>query len=281
MKIGFTFDEKCFNKISTEELINRAAENNVKSVEISPDVNVLPVREYIKIIKLASDNSFEINYHIPYFANKLYETNYFSHNKNESIAIYEKFLSLVEGFQQFLHNKPVIVIHGAKYISQNQASKSLYTTLSFIDWMLNTIESKNLNLKLGIETLRVKEERSIGDTRSDILYIVDNFKTAKLGVCWDICHDAFNYQPDKPPIDMNFLNNIVYSHIHGTDLSKKISHISLVKSSIDYSSQINSLVEAQYKGVINIELLVNYCKETYIDDLFKDIEYMNKLTKTV
>lgn len=279
MKIGFTVDEKCFNIISAEELINRATENNVKSIEISPDVDVLPANRYKKIIKLASDNSFEVNYHIPYFANKLYETNYFTNNKNESISAYEKFLSLVESFQHFLHNKPVIVVHGAKYTNQNEAPECLYATLSFIDWMLNTIESKNLNLNLGIETLGFKEERSIGDTRSDILYIVDNFKTEKLGICWDMCHDALNHYPENPQIDKSFLKNIVYSHIHGTDLSRKISHISLAKSNINYTNQIKSLIEAQYKGIVNLELLINYCGETYIDDLFKDIDYMNKLTK--
>lgn len=281
MEIGFTIDEKCFNRISAEELINEASENDIKGVEISPDTDVLAANEYEKIIKLASNNLIEVNYHIPYFANSIYDISNFAINKNKFIHKYEEFLSLIYTFQEFIINAPIIVIHGAKYNNQSDKKEALYATQSFFDWMLNIFESKNLDFKIAIETLGVKDERSIGDERSDILYIVNSFKTERLVVCWDMCHDALNYYPESVPIDYNLLENVGYCHVHGTDLSKKISHISLAKSDIDYTDQINNLTKVQYNGVINIELLINYCEETYIDDLFKDIKYLKKLTTIV
>jgi len=73
MKLGFTFDEKILNKISTEELLLKAKTNNIKSIELSPDENILSKSKYLNIAKTANENDILLNYHVPYFANDIYE----------------------------------------------------------------------------------------------------------------------------------------------------------------------------------------------------------------
>lgn len=277
MNIGFTFDEKCLNTISAEEIIHKSAEANVKSIEISPDTDILSEKVYKSIIKIASDFSFEINYHIPYFANDIYDLNNFIAYKSISKQKYEAFLSLINSLQEFINNEPIIIVHGAKYNNKIQRKDAIYATESFIDWILNILESKKLPYKIVLETLSKKDERNICDERENLLYFLERFRTNKLGICWDICHDTLNFHPEEVPLDNNFIEKVNYCHIHGTDLDNRLSHISLVKSQIDYELQLKKLIETQYAGILNIELLVNNCKDSYIEDLFNDINYLNEI----
>ncbi|KNF09207.1 xylose isomerase-like TIM barrel domain-containing protein [Gottschalkia purinilytica] len=277
MKIGFTLDEKVFDKISPKFLIEKAEISGISSIEISPDKSVLPEEVYKDIVNTCTNKNIDIHYHIPYFAHDIYELEYFTSYKSEAKKKYMELLSLLENLQEYIKNVPTIVIHGSKYKCTEEKSCGMDNTLNFIDWFLNTIEQKNLNFKLGIETLRKKGISTICDNRDDIYYILNKFQSPKLGVCWDICHDNMNFYPDEIVLDDNFLEKVIYCHIHGIDLKKDISHISLIKSDINYSQILDCLSKNKFEGSINIEILSNFCEDSYIEDLFKDINYLNNI----
>ena len=138
------------------------------------------------------------------------------------------------------------------------------------------VTKRNLPFTVAIETLRKKDIRNTLDNREDIFFILDSFKSEHLKIFCDMCHDKLNFFPKDTPIDDNFLKNIVYGHIHGHDLKDDTSHISLVKSNLSYALELEALSNYDFKGAINIELLSNCSKSTYLEDLFKDIDYMNK-----
>ena len=276
MKLSFTLDEKVFDEISPKHLIEKASSRGVSSLELSPDTDVLPLDTYKNVLNIVSSNNLELNYHIPYFINKIYELEHFSLYEDKLKDRYSSFLNLIESFQQDLNNKPAIVIHGANY-KENERLKGMDNTLKFLDWMLNIVTKKNLPFTLAIETLRKKEVRNTLDNREDLFFILDSFKSENLKICWDMCHDKLNFFPKDIPIDDKFLKHVVYSHIHGHNLEDDASHVSLVKSDLDYSLELDKLKKYGFKGAINIELLSNCSKATYLEDLFKDISYINRL----
>lgn len=274
MNLSFTLDEKIFSEISPKELIEKAVDKKVTSFELSPDADILSLRDYREIVNIISSNNLNLNYHIPYFANDIYELEHFLDYEKESKEKYLSFLTLIEGFQEKLNNKPIIVVHGTNY-KDTERQKGMDNTLRFLDWLLNNINKKNLPFTIALETLRKCETRNTLDNRDDIFSIMDSFKSENLKICWDMCHDKLNFYPKELPISNDFLNKVIYSHIHGHNLSKDISHISLQKSDLDYYLELKSLSNFD-SSTINIELLSNFTNGNYLIDLFNDIDCMSK-----
>jgi len=278
MKIGYTLDEKIFDTISPVRLLSQTKEMGISSIEVSPDEKILSPKSYFEIARLCRELNIEINYHVPYFADSfLYEIMNFRDYKKDIKSKYEALMSIISDIQNIACKPSIITIHGASYKDDNQTKKeALYSTLSFLDWLLNLLDKKNIHLKLCLETLN-KNEPVIGNCREDITYISNEFKGSKLGICWDISHDSYNYYPGKAPLDENFYSNIIYCHIHGVDTEKSISHISIKDSDIDFNEQINFLIDKGFKGILNLELLVNFCKGSYLKDLFYDIDWIKSV----
>ncbi|WP_425446698.1 TIM barrel protein [Dethiothermospora halolimnae] len=273
MKLGFTFDEKILNKIEINKLLSKASEIGVSSIELSPDKNIIDVKKYLDIAKVANDYSVDINYHIPYFAdNNLYEIMNFKEHETKVKEKYVSLLSIIEEIEQLISKKSIIVVHGANYNNIESFNKGIYNMLSFIDWILNFLSRKNINISLALETLRKEQSRVIGDTREDIFKIVNDFNSNRLGVCWDITHDTMNYYPHEPPLNDDFLNKIIYTHIHGIDLNNNKSHFSIKNSDIDFNREVEFLKNNNYDGILNLELLVSHCGDGYLEYLFDDIE---------
>lgn len=275
MNLSFTLDEKIFSELSAKDLIEKTSNLGVSSFELSPDTSILEKKEYEDLVKIISSNDLELNYHVPYFADDIYGLEYFSIYEGRVKDKYMEFLNLLEDFQNDLTNEPIIVVHGSNYIHGNE-KQAVDITLKFLDWMLNTIAKKNLPFTLAVETLRRKETRNTFDSRANLAFVLDAFKSEKLKICWDLCHDKLNFHHREVPIDDNFLKQVVYAHIHGHKTKEDISHISLAKSDIDFTRELEALKASGFKGDINIELLSQFTNGTYLDDLFKDIEYIKK-----
>lgn len=274
MKLSFTLDEKIFSEVSPKNLLEEVASKNISAFELSPDTDILELNEYENIVNMANSNKLDINYHIPYFANEIYELEHFSSYEKETKEKYLDFLTLLDNFQENLCNSPIIVVHGADY-NEKDRQYAMDNTLKFLDWILNIITKKNLPFTIALETLRKCKIRNTLDNRNDIFSIINNFESESLKICWDMCHDKLNFYPKETPIPDDFLNKVIYSHIHGHNLDTDISHISLEKSNLDYSLELKSLSSFN-SSTINIELLSNFTNGDYLVDLFKDINYMSK-----
>ncbi|RKD32967.1 TIM barrel protein [Thermohalobacter berrensis] len=275
MNLGFTFDENILSKIDCKTLFSKTKEMGISSIELAPDKSVLPIKTYKEIAMISESLNLDISFHVPYFAhNFLYEIGNFTEFKKDVLEKYEQFLSIVFDIQQIINKESIITIHGSKYENTENKNDKMYSTLSFLDWILNFIERKNLNLKFAIETVNQVENLFIGGKREDIYYILNKFKTEKLGICWDITHDSLNYHPEKPPLTRDFLDKVIHCHIHGVILDNYFRHISIQKSEIDFSEQVKFLKKNNFNGVLNLELLVSCCNNTYLDDLYSDIKYL-------
>lgn len=271
--LSFTFDEKILNLTSLESFSKFDILNDINYVELSPDNEVLPLIKYKKIINTLFRNKM-LNYHIPYFANNDYEIFNFKSRENRIKKKYINFLNTIFELNLKPAYEPIIVLHGAKYESIKYKETGIDDTLFFLDWFLNLIDKKNLKLKLAIETVEKSKYRTIGDITDDLFLIVGKFNN-KVGICLDIAHYTKNNYPNNN-INANILNSTIYSHIHGVDLKNNFSHISILKSDFDFKDFI--LLMNQRNVIINIELLVNFCKDSYVYDLLNDIKYLKSIS---
>lgn len=275
MNLSFTFDEKILKDITVQDLIGNAVEKNITAVELATDQDILSMEKYSEIIKCISDNSLDVNYHIPYFANEIYETQYFTEYMDKSKKKYTEYLNLLETFQPSLKNNPIIVVHGGDYKQENRTS-AVDNTKRLLDFLLNELAKKKLPFTLAIETLRKKEPRNTFDNREDIEMFLNELSCDNLKICWDMCHDKMNFYPKETPLDTDFLNKVVYTHIHGHKIDSDKSHLSLLKSDLSYEIELEYLKSNPFNGQINIELLSSCSGNTYLYDLYNDMDCLNK-----
>ena len=276
MNLSFTLDEKILKSITVEQLLNQAIKRNVSAVELAADKDIMAVGDYTDILKCITANSLDVNYHIPYFANDIYETHYFSEYMDKSKEKYGEYLDLLETFQSNINNNPIIVVHGGDYQESKRVS-AIDNTKRFLDFLLNEVEKRRLPFTIAIETLRKKELRNTFDNREDLNSFLNEFNCDNLKLCWDMCHDKMNFYPENMPLDQKFLSKIVYAHIHGHKIDSDKSHLSLSISDIDYTTELSALKSNSFKGSLNIELLSSCAGDSYLLDLYSDMDYLNKL----
>lgn len=277
MNIGITYDEKFFNK-DNMDLILKAKQLGVKSLEIVPDLEIMDVEEYMNIIKFANQNSLDINFHIPNFKSELYNPKSLLFDKDKTYKKYDDFFNLLSKLvANHKSAKPsVLVIHGEDFeLSEN---KSVDRTKLIIEYCLKKIKELNLNILLGIETLRRSDKKRVGDNHEEILSLINSIKdNEKLGICLDICHDSMNTFPNPSYYSDEFLEKLIYIHLHGIDLYKNNAHTSIMKSSVNFLNPVLFLNENTNNLTLNLELLMDNIGESYISDLFYDLSILNKI----
>lgn len=278
MKKFLTFDEKILTSMTIKEYINYLCENLVVGLEVAVHENLLDFDDYKKLIKEASKNSIDINFHVPDFV-VLGEFEISNINNDYDIKknfthFYDNILRLLESTKKTYN--PIITFHGAK-VHYNNYLKASDKTMFFSDWSLNLFENRNLPFKLSIESLNAATS-TYGDSRIDLLKIVSQFESEKLGICWDIVHDYNNLRSNYKMPEEVFLRKVNNVHIHGAKVSSQNieDHIPLYKSEIDTLLFIDFLKNNNYKSYITHELLSFRCSN-YKYDLDKDLDFLKTL----
>lgn len=195
--LGFTFDEKILNEFSIEAFFDQFP--LFDAMEIAPDLSLLNLSTYKKIVQKTDSH----NFHVPYFVSPMKYDFSSEHYKSD----YTKLLSIIESLRQFSVKTPSIVIHGGTILSNRD--KAFNQTLKGLDFLMNFIHKKNLDVHLQLETL-ANSSPVIG-SRNDVLDIVTVFDDSRLSICLDINHDYHNHRalPDEA-----FLKKVSYIHLH-------------------------------------------------------------------
>lgn len=281
MNLGFTYDEKAFNMNNTELLI-KAKELGLKSLELVPDENIMSKEEFSELAKFAFKNDIKISFHVPNFISDLYDPKSLIYREEEVYKKYDEMFNIVERVltEDKSTQNSVLVLHGEDFLLTEK--KDYSRTKKIIEYCLKKTEEKNLNLTIAIETLRADSKNRIGEEHQELLDLInsidsDKFDTSKLGICLDICHDSMNRFPYKSMYSDEFIEKIVYIHAHGIDLSSNNAHISLIKSSVNFLDSILFLKENTDDLTLNLELLSAHIGETYLSDLFFDLHILNSI----
>ena len=138
-----------------------------------------------------------------------------------------------------------LVVHGAK--GRGPREELRHDTRAFLAW----IGEEFANLRPCIELL-VREEKAnkIGDNKAELVDIVSGLGSPRIGICWDLGHDARNGSVAATP---GFITSVRHVHLHdispdGTD------HCPLLFGNVPYEEYLRQLIRAGYKGAVILEV---------------------------
>lgn len=276
MKKFITFEEKILKDISLHQYITYLNDKNVDGLEIALHETLLDLDNYKALAKECQKTSLKLSYHVPDF---VIEGQYEIANIRTDASIKKNFIKLYDDILMLAQHAKIapdtiITFHGAKAYDRDY-DKAYDNTMFFSDFSLNLFEKRSLPFKLSCESLNTNI-MTFGDSRIDLVKLVSQFESDKLGICWDIVHDSNNYDQEYMMPDNLFYKYINNVHIHGSKkvLSTIEDHIALHKSELNTKSYIDYLKEHNYNNALTHELLSFKCQD-YRLDLDKDLDLLN------
>ena len=139
----------------------------------------------------------------------------------------------------------ILVVHGAK--GNRPREELCRDTRAFLAWIVEEFPA----LCPSIELL-VREERAnkTGDNKDELVEIVSGLGSPKVGICWDLGHDARNGSVAAPP---GFIASVRHVHLH--DISPDgYDHCPLIFGSVPYEDHVRRLGQTGYRGAIILEV---------------------------
>lgn len=265
MILGITFEEKILKEIKLKEYMDLFSFHGITSLELAPNFIDYDTDFYFKIFQEMKKNSIQFNFHLPSFIDEKLSIDNFNENNKKYYIDYFKKLNQVFDLK---NNSANVVFHGAKYEDITK-TEAINKTVSFIGFMLNFFYKNTYQLTLSIETLNKNKNKIIGDSRNDLMRVLDIVDSTQLKICWDITHDFLNFNEILYP-EGQILNAISHCHVHGFKDNK--SHLSLSKK-----PQLFPAIKFAKKNniPINIELLM---QDNYLDILKKDLNTVQSIT---
>jgi sugar phosphate isomerase/epimerase len=160
----------------------------------------------------------------------------------EIIAAYATMFDIAAQF-----GSSIIVIHGAQ--SSIRAYHELRAdTMAFLQWALARYPS----LVFALENLSPSSQcTKVGTERGEVLEIVQEIDTPRLGICWDMGHDVLANRHTVP--DKVWLQRVSHVHVHDID-EHRVDHRPLNYGQVPYHIWVPELVSIGFGGLIVLEL---------------------------
>jgi len=138
-----------------------------------------------------------------------------------------------------------LVVHGAK--GERPREELRRDTEAFLAWILEDFP----RLRPAIELL-VKEERvnKIGDGKAELVDIVSALGSPRVGICWDLGHDARNGSVAAPP---GFAPLVRHVHVHDISPDGR-DHSPLIFGHVPYEERLRQLARSGYEGAVILEV---------------------------
>ncbi len=204
---GITFEEKLLDDYDAPELISRLeSTHSIRHLEISLAEETLPKASLDLILK----SPFRFSYHVPYQLEKLpLEAALLKTYPRELMQSTRKILDFSSHFQR--QGPLTVVIHPSQ-------DKSLDSNLKYLDFLLEYLAKKDLDLVLSLENIHNDYTTY---TPEDVHEIVRKFATDRLGICLDVPNALIAGAVDPPA----FTDALNHYHLHGFTREKK--HLAL------------------------------------------------------
>ncbi|MBW2734539.1 MAG: hypothetical protein JRH20_19300, partial [Deltaproteobacteria bacterium] len=143
-------------------------------------------REAVPLIVESNRLGMKPVFHLPYKGEYII-AGFSSSRQAELKRLYRPLLRFASHFAS--KEEPVtLVIHGAE--AENDRSSLTRDTSGFLKWVSSTFD----RVQLSLENLPHKKNlKRIGDYKSELVSIVSKLRSPKVGICWDLGHDAVNH----------------------------------------------------------------------------------------
>jgi sugar phosphate isomerase/epimerase len=218
-------------------------EIGVSILEFKLDLNAPDWPQIDALIAVCRALGFRLSFHAPHRGP--YTVRSFSGIKR--MRIQERFKPVIDYAAAVAAEQgtTTLVAHGAKGTEAREPL--LRDTEAFLSW----IETRAGGLRLALE-LRIQDPSvtKIGDSKRELLAFVSQSRVPRLGICWDIGHDARNGAAAAPP---GFIERVTHVHVH--DLSPHgEDHHPLLYGKAPYRRALRHLRQIGYEGPVILEV---------------------------
>jgi sugar phosphate isomerase/epimerase len=185
---------------------------------------------------------FSLCFHAPHQAP--YTITGFAQERREQIqALYAPMLDIAARFAP-----ATVVVHGAKGAEGCALEPLRADTVAFLEWALGRYPG----LTLALENLvPVPGRPRVGLVHAELLQIVAQLDDRRLGVCWDMGHDARIGHVDVPGVA--WLRTVVHTHVHDID-ENGMDHCPLLHGRVPYRAWLPALARSGFRGTATLEI---------------------------
>lgn len=242
-QLGLNMHPKWLQGGSPEAFLLPLRELGLSVLEFTLNPAAADWPEMHDLVQACLELGFRLSFHATYKGP--YNPSGFAGLRREAV---EELLAPVVAYAAAVSRKQgptTFVVHGAKGEGPRGALRR--DTEAFLAW----IEGRGPHLCLALE-LRVCEQGvvKIGDSKADLMVIASHFRTPRVGVCWDLGHDARNGPEIAPP---GFMERVKHVHVH--DLSPKgEDHYPLLFDNVSYKEHLRGLRHVGYDGAVILEV---------------------------
>lgn len=188
---------------------------------------------------------FALSFHAPH--GDVYALNGFTTGRGPEIKNrWAPAVSFVAGIaDQF--GPSTLVLHGAK--GDEPRRRLRRDTVAFARWVLR--RSKHLRIALEVR-IRERGTVKVGDSRAELVDLVSELGSERVGICWDLGHDVRNGF-SFTGVDWGFVSHVTHVHVHDVSPDGR-DHYPLVFDNVPYQDCLKLLLEAGYRGNIILEI---------------------------
>lgn len=273
-RIGFTMHPLWLTGTSLKEFLAPLQDAGLTAMEFLLDAHQREWDQFKPLMTACADMGLYLSFHFPY--SQPYSLDGFNEKKQvPSIGELTALLSLAQEYCVSADTIPVIVVHGAK--SKTSSRARLYAdTLAFMRWALD----KFPQLLFAMENLgpAAAGEIKIADTRQEVLALTQDLADPRVGICWDLGHDALHHRSDLP--SSQWLAKVFHVHIHDINPAG-LDHFPLVYDQVPYKAWLPYIHSSHIPGSVCLEIKGNQLRGWKIDrinrSLIESIHWIKEL----
>ncbi|RPI88359.1 MAG: hypothetical protein EHM41_01645 [Chloroflexi bacterium] len=252
---GFNIHPLWVKFVGVHDFLKPLITSGLKAVEFELHPNQAHWQDFPPLMESCHADNLIICFHAPYKSH--YTIAGFSGVIKPQIE--KDFLPMLELAESWADRQDfhtTVVVHPAKARNlqdgRDLRGELFCDTQKFLEWCCLRFPK----LRFALENVgpAVAGETKIGDTREEILDLVNKVNAANLGICWDFGHDALHGRLTPPSSE--WLAKVVHAHIH--DLNDEgVDHFPLVYNSLPAQNWLRLLSEAGMEGVATLEIKGN------------------------
>ena len=247
IQIGFNIHPRWAAGSTLETFLAPLKKAGLSALEFALEGHDRDWKEFEPLMEESASLGYRLCFHAPFRAP--YTLAGFKVDDRESIiALYQPMLAIAQSWALRQGGMATVVLHSAHSDHSNRAT--LYAdTLSFLDWALQEFD----HLRFAVENLGPSDgtDIKVGDTREEVLALVETLDQSRLGICWDFGHDCLHHRSQLP--GKEWLARVVHVHVHDLDAAG-LDHYPLVFGNCPYQEWLQALARCGMQGVATLEV---------------------------
>lgn len=242
-QLGLNMHPKWLGDGTAEEFLLPLSEIGLSVLEFTLDLSSSDWPAMHLLIEECRQLGFQLSFHAPYKGP--YNPVGFSTGERDKI---ERLYGPAIGYAARVAEETgpsTLVVHGAK--GNYPRGELLQDTKAFLGWILEVAPC----LCPSIELLVRDENRcKIGDNYGDLVTLVPALGSSRIGICWDLGHDARNGSLPLPP---GFIASVHHVHVHDIAPDGR-DHCPLLFGNVPYEMRLRQLAGVGYRKAVILEV---------------------------